>query len=85
MDIQFCLDYCEISITRGAGKPIESGSSATRQLRFGFTRTLRLDAESVVHCISNALFAAEVSFGRLHRNVAQKELDLLKISARRVT
>ncbi len=31
---------------------------------------------------SNPLFAAKVAFGRLHRNVPQKKLDLLQLASR---
>jgi hypothetical protein len=38
---------------------------------------LELDADPVIDRGSNPLLAAEVTFGRLHRNVPQEKLDLL--------
>src|SRR4051812_48482550 len=43
---------------------------------------LRLDSNAVVHGSSNSLFAAEVAFGCLHGNVAQKELNPVQFSSR---
>ena len=42
---------------------------------------LRFDADLIVHHSANPLFAAEIAFGRLDRHVAEKELDLLQLSA----
>jgi hypothetical protein len=38
---------------------------------------LWFDADAVVHSSANALFAAQVAFGRLYGNVPEKELDLV--------
>ena len=43
---------------------------------------LRFDADVVIHRSANSLFASEVSFRRLHGNVAEQELNLLQFSAR---
>jgi hypothetical protein len=37
---------------------------------------IRLDANAIIDGSSNPLFAPKVAFGRLHRNVPQKKLDL---------
>ena len=42
---------------------------------------LRLNSELVVNGATQPLLAAEVSFGRLNRDVPEQELDLLKLSA----
>jgi hypothetical protein len=38
---------------------------------------LRFDAEAIIHGPLNPLPAAEISFGCLHGNVTQKELDFV--------
>src|SRR6266436_479356 len=43
---------------------------------------IRLDANAIVDGRSNPLFAPKVAFGRLHRNVPQKKLDLLQLASR---
>ena len=43
---------------------------------------LRFYADLVVHGSANPLFAAEVAFGCLHRNVSGKKLNLVQLSAR---
>jgi hypothetical protein len=47
--------------------------------------TLRFNPEAIVDCILQSLFAPKVSFRGLHANMAEEELDLLKLSARDVT
>jgi hypothetical protein len=47
----------------------------------GRRAALRLQADVVVHGAPEPLFAAQVPFCRLHRNVAQEELNLFKLSA----
>ena len=47
-------------------------------LAFGF------DAYTVVDCGANALLAAEVTLGRLNRNVPEEELNLLQFASRRM-
>src|SRR5438045_3041613 len=42
---------------------------------------LRFNANAVVHGSANPLFAAEVTFGYLHRNVSEEELNLLQLPA----
>jgi hypothetical protein len=42
---------------------------------------LRLDADSIVHRSANPLFAAEITFGCLDRDMAKEELDVLQLSA----
>ena len=42
---------------------------------------LRFDAEVIIHGPLNPLLAAEIPFGCLHGNVAQKELNLLQFAA----
>ena len=43
---------------------------------------LRFDADVVVHGSANPLLAAEIAFGCLHGDVAEKELDLIQFSTR---
>ena len=45
---------------------------------------LRLDANPIVHRSTNSLFAAEITLGSLYRNVPEKELDLLQLTACRM-
>jgi hypothetical protein len=42
---------------------------------------LRFDTNPIVHRSANPLFAAEITFGCLHRDVSEQELDLLQLSA----
>jgi len=42
---------------------------------------LWFDAEVIIHGPLNPLLAAEIPFGCLHGNVAQKELNLLQFAA----
>jgi hypothetical protein len=44
-----------------------------------------LDANTIIDGRSNPLLAAQVTFGRLHRNVPQEKLDLLQLASRCVT
>ena len=57
--------------------------SATRTRRRE-PSVLCFDADPIIHCGPNALLAAEVSLGRLDRDVSEQELDLLQFAARRV-
>ena len=43
---------------------------------------LRFDADVVVHGSANSPLAAEIAFSCLHRNMAEKELNLIQLSAR---
>jgi hypothetical protein len=43
---------------------------------------IRLDANPIIDGGSNSLLAAQVAFGRLHRNVPQEKLDLLQLPSR---
>ena len=45
---------------------------------------LWFDPDSIIHSRPDALLAAEVSFRGLDRDVAQQELYLLQLTARRV-
>ena len=45
---------------------------------------LRFEPDLVVDGMSQPLLTSEVPLRRFHRNVTEKELDLLKLSARRV-
>ena len=45
----------------------------------------RLDADAVVHSISDSLLAAKVALGGLHGDVSEEELDLFEFAARNVT
>jgi hypothetical protein len=45
---------------------------------------LRFEPDLVIDRMSQPLLTPEVSLRRFHRNVTEKELDLLKLSARRV-
>lgn len=42
----------------------------------------RFDPDAIIDCRTNALLAAEVALGRLHRYVSQKELNLLQLTSR---
>jgi len=42
----------------------------------------RFDPDAIIDCRTNALLAAEVALGRLHRYVSQKELNLLQLTTR---
>lgn len=41
--------------------------------------------DTVVHCVLQFLLAAEISLGRLHRNVSKQKLNLLQFSSGQVT
>jgi hypothetical protein len=41
---------------------------------------LRFNADAVVDGSTDSLLAAEITFGRLHRNVSEKKLDLVQFS-----
>ena len=41
---------------------------------------LRFNADAVVDSSTDSLLAAEITFGRLHRNVSEKKLDLVQFS-----
>lgn len=45
---------------------------------------LRFEPDLIIDRISQPLLTPEVALRRFHRNVTEKELDLLKLSARRV-
>lgn len=45
------------------------------------TTRLRLDADAVVNGSTDALLAAQVSFGCLHGHMPEEELNLLQFSA----
>jgi hypothetical protein len=46
--------------------------------------TQRLDANTIVDCVSNSLLAAEILLSRLDRNMPKEKLDLLKFAASNV-
>ncbi len=58
-----------------------SEKSATRPHETGAAR-LRFDADLVVHGTANPLLASEIAFSCLLRNMAEKELDLIRFSTR---
>jgi hypothetical protein len=43
-----------------------------------------LNSDAIVDRSPDALFAPQVSLGRLHRNMAQQKLNLLQFASRRV-
>jgi hypothetical protein len=43
--------------------------------------TPRLDADTIVNCVSDSLLAAEILLSRLDRNMPKEKLDLLKFAA----
>ena len=45
---------------------------------------LRFEPDLIIDRMSQPLLTPEVPLRRFHRNVTEKELDLLKLSARRV-
>ncbi len=47
-------------------------------------RRLRFNADAVVDRSANTLFAAEITFGGLDRDMAKQELDLLQFSSGRM-
>ena len=49
-----------------------------------FAIRLRFDPDSIIHGGADALFAAQVSFGGLDRNMAKQKLDLLQFASRYV-
>jgi len=42
---------------------------------------LRLDTDAIINGFTNALFAAEVSLGSLHRHMSEQELNLLQLTS----
>jgi hypothetical protein len=63
-------------------------SLAQRQAVHGASqpsRVRRFQADSVVDCVSESLFAAKVPFRGLDAHVAEQELDLFKLPAGFVT
>jgi hypothetical protein len=48
------------------------------------TWPLWFDADAIVDCFANSLFAAEITLGGLHRNMSEQKLNLLQLSACRV-
>ena len=44
------------------------------------SRRIRLDPEPVVHGVSEFLFTAEVTLGRLNRDVPEEELNLVEFA-----
>jgi hypothetical protein len=42
---------------------------------------VRLQTDVIIHGVPEPLFATEVPLGRLHRNVAEQELDLFQFTA----
>jgi len=61
-----------------------SGKSLGREvgdpLQWKESPWLGFDADAVVHGSLNPLLAAEIAFCCLHRNVPEKELDLIQFS-----
>ena len=49
------------------------------------TSRARFDSDLVVDCLSQALLTAKIFFRSLHRDVAQKELNLFQFAASTVT
>jgi hypothetical protein len=47
--------------------------------------TLRFQPDVIIHSSPEPLLTAQVSFGRLHRNVPQQELNLLQLAASGMT
>ena len=43
------------------------------------------ELDSVIHSLPQLLFAADITFGRQHRGVAEQKLDLLQLAARFMT
>jgi hypothetical protein len=60
---------------RARGRKVALGESTRRRSE------LWLQADAVVHGTTEPLLAAEVALCRLHRNMAQEKLDLLKFAA----
>jgi hypothetical protein len=61
-----------------------AGAGLGTRSRIGLTpsRVRRFQTNSVVDCVSEPLFAAEVSFSRLNTDMTEQKLDLFKLSAR---
>ena len=49
------------------------------------SRRVRFDPDPIIDGVVEALFASEISLGRLHRDVSQQELDLLQLASRLMT
>ena len=49
---------------------------------WGGNNSPEFDAKSVVYRYSQTLLAANIAFGGLHRDMPEKELDLLKLTSR---
>ena len=62
-------------VTKGRSKP-----PLRQLLRFN-----RFDSEVVIHRYPQFLFAAEVPFGCLYRNVPEQELNLIQIATGEMT
>lgn len=51
----------------------------------GWSIGVRFDSQSIVHCRPELLFASQIAFGGLNRNVPQQKLDLVQFPTREVT
>jgi hypothetical protein len=52
-------------------------------IRFGtclLSRNGRVEKKTIVHWMSQILFATEIAFGGLHRRVPQQELNLFQLA-----
>ena len=61
-----------------------AGAELGTRSRIGLTpsRVRRFQTNSVVDCVSEPLFATEVSFSRLNTDMTEQKLDLFELSAR---
>ena len=66
------------------GRKTMDGKSLAEETSGRRGSALRLQADLVIDGSPEPLLAAHVPLRRLHRNVPEKELDLLKFSARRM-
>lgn len=68
---------------RASGKlaRLVTGSRPAETFRACFSRgRVRLQTDVIIHGVPEPLFATEVPLGRLHRNVAEQELDLFQFT-----
>ncbi len=69
------------SVTRGSGNDTPEINPVKSPSRLACW----LDADMVVHGISDLLLAAKITLGSLHRDVPEEELDLFEFAASNVT
>ena len=70
-------------LIRGIGHPeIGTWTKSRLRVQLRVKNSPGFDAKSVVYRYSQTLLAANIAFGGLHRDMPEKELDLLKLTPR---